>query len=97
MNAAAIIKAAIPGACSGTIDYIVWSRTAYPFKMTPRSLYRAASGWRRANEKGHRLCEFCDNLCAPEEYECAACRACLAEARRIRPEFLTNVSKGKND
>lgn len=56
-----VIQAAIPNASPELCDFVLWERTPYPMgKVTARSLYRAASRLRRAQEHGILLCEMCD-------------------------------------
>ena len=77
MNAEAIIKAAIPGAPEWVVEHIVWERTPYPVgAITPRSLYKAASGYRRACEHGIELCTFCDRPARAGDHVIPACQHC---------------------
>jgi hypothetical protein len=73
------IRAAMPDATDELCDFIVWSRTPYPFTpLTARDFYRAASRWGRATAKGVALCECCDRaMASEEEWLCAGCRGAL--------------------
>lgn len=73
MRTEQIIKAAIPDATPELCGYIVWNRTPFPFELDARMLYKAASTFRRASEKGRTLCDFCDNE-ANTGYCCNSCR-----------------------
>jgi len=78
---AEIVRAAVPSADADYVDFIMWARTPYPCgKVTPRDIYKAASGHRRAFEHGLRLCDHCDHLAMPDQWECAECAAILREA-----------------
>jgi len=73
MKAADCIRVAIPGASDDLIEYIIWNRTPYPFKkICHRELYKAAHGYRRASERGSRLCDYCHNI-AVEGWICKKC------------------------
>lgn len=81
MNAAEIIRAAIPGATDADVDHVVWGRTPFPFSpMTARVLYRAASRLQRATAHGISLCDFCDRIAQPGDSVCARCRDALRSA-----------------
>ena len=82
MTPAQIIRAAIPAADEGLVDHIMWARTPFPCgRVTAQSIYRAASRWRRAGERGVELCEMCDRLAASGSYTCAVCTAALSRHR----------------
>lgn len=77
IDAARIVKAAIPDADEDTIGHVLWARTAYPFSGPDdfaRKLYRAASRWARAATNGVRLCEMCDRIAEQNRWTCAVCR-----------------------
>lgn len=77
MNAAQIIRAAIPEADAGIIDYIMWARTPWPAgSLTAKSLYRAASSAKRAAANNIELCDFCDNR-STGKWCCDKCRRIL--------------------
>ena len=87
-NAERVIRAAIPDCDDSVIQHVIWGRTPYPFApVTPRSLYRAASGLRRAGAKGVTLCDFCERI-ATEYWTCAICRAALDRASVSEEERL---------
>lgn len=81
MNAETIISAAWPDAKKETIEHILWARTPFPFKLTPRILYHAASRLRRACANGRTLCDHCDNEAEPGKMECYKCRNALASTK----------------
>lgn len=73
------IRAAIPSASLDLCEHILWERTPYPMgKITARSLYKAASGWKRAFDNGVSLCELCDRRVDDEKYICSRCGNSLA-------------------
>jgi len=73
-----IVRAAIPGASDTDIEHVLWGRTPFPFtKLTPRSLFKAASGWRRACRSSRTLCDHCSNEAVKDGYECVRCREAL--------------------
>lgn len=74
-----IIKAAIPDADASLCEHILWGRTPFPMApLTARSLYEAASRWRRAAANRIQLCDFCDNPARPDDYCCVDCRLALS-------------------
>jgi hypothetical protein len=74
MTFAEVIKGAIPGADTDLCEFILWNRTPYPMgRVTARSLYQAASRWRRACAGDRKLCELCDNLAVSNRWLCARC------------------------
>lgn len=82
MNKSDVVRAAIPDADEDLVSHIVWGRTAFPFvKLTARSLYAAASRFRRANDSGKTLCDMCDRLAIDESFICADCSAAIASAQ----------------
>jgi hypothetical protein len=82
MNAADCIRAAIPDADAAPCDHIVWGRTPFPVgAVTARDYYKAASRWKRAQDHGIRLCDFCDNI-AVDGWNCQACIDALGEKKR---------------
>ena len=93
IDAAKIVRAAIPLADDATISHVLWARTAYPFcgpEDFARKLYRAASRWARACAKRTRLCELCDRIARPGAWDCQECADALernrAETREGRSE-----------
>jgi hypothetical protein len=51
-----VIKAAIPDADQSLCEHILWGRTPYPMgRVSARSLYQAASGFRRACDNSIRF------------------------------------------
>lgn len=86
MNAAQIVRAAMPMADDATIGHILWGRTAYPFcgpEDFARKLFKAASAWSRATAKRIRLCELCHRVARPGQWDCQHCHDAL---ERIRAE-----------
>lgn len=81
MTPAEIIRAAIPGATDSDVEHVLWGRTPFPFApLTARSLYRAASRFRRATAHGISLCDFCDRIAQPGDWVCSSCRDALRRA-----------------
>lgn len=81
MTYAEVILAAIPGAEHDVVEHILWGRTPYPMgRVTARSLYKAASGWRRACANGIALCDHCERH-AVTRFECQFCHDVLHQAR----------------
>lgn len=77
-----IIQKAIPGASQDECDHILWGRTPFPFKaISAQYLYKKASGYRRANANGLRLCDHCSAVARDGEWECVACDAALRSTR----------------
>ncbi len=78
-----IVRAAIPGADERLCDHILWGRTPFPIGgITAKSLFRAASAFRRAHEHGFQLCDHCHNPAEPGKFECRRCRAALSRGIR---------------
>ena len=81
MTVQEIIKKAIPTADDRLCEYILWGRTPYPCgEISVRSLYRAANRWKRAQDNGHRLCEFCDRIVTSKMMVCPRC-----DGERMKP------------
>ena len=79
MTFAEVIRAAIPNADEATLDHVLWGRTPFPMgKVTARSLYKAASAFRRACEHGVQLCDFCDRPAVKGCWTCERCAAALS-------------------
>jgi hypothetical protein len=79
MNALDIVRAAIPNADKGLAEAILWGRTPFPVgSVDAKSLYRAASRFRRATDHGLTLCEWCDKTAKPGEYVCTSCAMALS-------------------
>lgn len=98
MNAKRIVQAAIPNATDSVIAHVLWGRTPYPCgRITAQLLYRAASAWRRACEKGLRLCDFCHRVAEPDKWTCTQCREgferCRREVERDSADHTPAVSK----
>lgn len=90
MTPADCIRAAIPGANDELVHHIVWGRTPYPFmKLSARDFYKAASRLRRAEAKGIRLCDFCDNI-AVDGWNCQACTMRWRNRIQIQRILLRN-------
>jgi hypothetical protein len=80
-NGERVIKAAIPNCPDSIMDHILWGRTPYPFaKVTPRSLYKAAARFKRAQDHGLELCDFCDRI-ATHHNLCDVCRTAMDAVR----------------
>ncbi len=57
------IKTGYPDATDDICNYILWTRTAFPFaEMTAKGLYKAANTFYRARKSGRKLCDFCDRI-----------------------------------
>ena len=81
-TAAEVVLAAIPDADKDVVDYVLWGRTPFPVgRVTARSLYKAASGFKRACDHKLRLCDHCHRPAMTGEWECSHCRAVLDQAR----------------
>lgn len=84
MNALEVVRAAIPNADKGLAETILWCRTPFPVgAVTVRDLYHAAARFRRAEDHGIALCEFCDHKA---ESASMLCRRCEQIFRRVRDE-----------
>lgn len=78
---AEVIKAAIPNADGDLCERILWERTPYPMgRVSAKSLYQAASRFKRANENKRRLCDCCHNQTENDKWTCAKCSAALEKA-----------------
>lgn len=77
MTFAELVKKAIPGANEAVVDYVLWNRTAFPFDGSPKAIFKAADGYRRACLNGIQLCELCDRP-AVDGWNCEACNKALA-------------------
>lgn len=75
MTAQEVIRGAIPDASDELCMYILWGRTPFPCgPVTAKSLYRVASGFRRA--RGY-LCEYCERRTEPGIRQCLRCSAAI--------------------
>ena len=82
MTALDIVRAAIPNADECLASAILWERTAFPAGVVnAQQLYRAASRYRRANEHGVMLCDWCDN--AVRSGLCDRCKNALTRVRGV--------------
>ncbi len=73
------VQAAIPEADDRTVDYVTFCRTSFPFgNVGVREVYRAAARVRRADEKGLRLCVWCNRLAEPPDDTCPTCAKAMA-------------------
>jgi hypothetical protein len=73
-----IIRNAIPEATEDLCEYILWNRTAYPFEgLTAKCVYKAASRFKRAGERGIQLCDFCDRRAMLGKSVCKRCDTAL--------------------
>ena len=74
MRISQIIKAAVPGASDSFCEYILWSRTPFPFiTVSAKDIYKAAMGANRAIKNNIRLCDFCKNKAVDKGYTCQKC------------------------
>jgi hypothetical protein len=81
MDIEKIIKAAMPNATPGMINYIIWSKTPFPFReVTPKMLYSAAYRLYRAHKNNIFICELCDNKLQPDDN--LFCEKCCGMLRR---------------
>ena len=71
-----LAKAALPGSTEAEAEYALWNRTAFPFVINPRKLYKSIDGFRRACAHGIQLCETCDRP-AVDGWNCEACNKSL--------------------
>ena len=79
MNAQEIIQKAIPDADAALCEHIVWEMTHFPFApVDARMLYKAASRFKRANDNGRRLCDWCDHEAIDGERICPKCKSALS-------------------
>ena len=77
-NAQRVIQAAIPNASDATIEHILWGRTCYPVgPITPKSVYKAASQWKRACDNDIMLCDWCDQKAEGGKWMCSKCSEVL--------------------
>lgn len=75
------VQAVVPQATESDLDYILWNRTPFPFApVSPRDLYRAASGLKRATAKGAKLCDFCHRV-SGDAIACGVCDRALSAGR----------------
>lgn len=82
MTGRQIVRAAMPGASDSLCEHVLWGMTPFPFaEVTAKSLYRAASRYRRADDRGQRLCDWCHRLAMEGGYCCQRCEAALSNAR----------------
>lgn len=72
-----LAKKAWPGATDELADAILWNRTPFPFDKSPRVLFKAIAGARRAAANGRQLCEFC-NWQVADGWCCNRCKSSLA-------------------
>lgn len=80
MHMQTIIQKAIPNATEEFCEWLIWERTAFPFKpLTARELYKTASRVKRAKESQIRLCDLCDRIAEPGEYLCCNCKEVLKQ------------------
>lgn len=71
-----VIKRSIPGTPPEIMEHILWGRTAFPFKkINARDLYKAATRFIRASNKGITLCDHCDRIAKLDSYICERCDA----------------------
>jgi hypothetical protein len=84
VNALEVVRCAIPNADAGLADAILWGRTPFPVgRVSVRQLYSAASRFRRAEDHGVTLCDWCDHKA---EVDGCLCRRCHNALRRAVDE-----------
>ena len=71
----------MPDASSNDMEYILWNRTPFPFKIDAKTLYKAAARTARARRNNIILCDHCDNKIEQGNFECTKCRFALDAAR----------------
>jgi len=76
-----IVRGAIPNADDATVEYVIWGRTPFPFRVDVREIYRAASGYRRASARGAALCDHCHRIVPPNVWACEKCESALRSSR----------------
>jgi hypothetical protein len=79
-----IVRGAIPDADDETIEYVIWGRTPFPFRVDPREIYKAAAGYRRACKRGLTLCDFCSRPVDGEQWACERCEHAFASGNGRR-------------
>lgn len=95
MNAERIIKAAIPDADDSVMSHILWGMTPYPCgRITAKSLYKAASRFKRATANSITLCDLCDNKAVEGGYNC---QKCLDALERIRVQIAADEEQIRLD
>ena len=86
MNTSDIVRAAIPDASDELCNHVLWGRTAFPFvQLTARDLYRAASAFWRAQERGNQLCDMCHRLEQPGRWLCVKCDKAMTPNVGVEP------------
>jgi len=81
MTPSEIIRAAIPSATDDLCDHILWGRTTFPASTSAKTLYRAASRFSRAKDKGQILCDHCDNIALEKRFICLQCHDFITQVR----------------
>lgn len=95
MTPADCIRAALPDADDALCHHIIWGRTPFPFeKLSARDFYKAASGFKRANDNGLRLCDHCHNVATADKW---TCRPCYDALHQPHPDRLALTSKPQGD
>ena len=62
MTAQDVIRNAVPGASDSFCEFILWSRTPFPFgAIDAKTLYKSTMTYHRAYKNKIELCELCDN------------------------------------
>ncbi len=80
MTALEVVRAAIPDADASLAEHILWARTPFPVgRVTVRSLYEAASRYRRAEYHRMRLCDFCDRRAEGDANLCRSCEKAFTD------------------
>ena len=64
------------GISKSEAEYVLWNRTPFPFDPRPRTLYKCASGFRRASANGIKLCNFCHRPATIEGWAVDICKTC---------------------
>lgn len=81
MTFAQIVLAAMPDATEADVEHVLWARTPFPFEISARMLYRAASRYKRAAANNIRLCDHCNNPAVSGQWACERCTKALARFR----------------
>ena len=74
MTIAEIVSTVNPNATKEDMEYIVWTRTPFPFGiLSVKILYEETSRYFRAKKNNIRLCDFCDNIAMSGDIVCKKC------------------------
>lgn len=73
-----VIKTVFPDAHIDVCEYIIWNRTAYPFEIKAKTLYKAAARYKRCLKNDICLCDYCNNKIDKSKYVCDNCKRNLS-------------------